>query len=362
MTTDGTAVKMSETAFPSDQARYLHAVKRPGHEAFAAQAWLARHVDRAECEAFAAIEQFAQTPSHVGLLRTILSSALDRGVGGGDCTIALRLPLLIHSCIHDEPDDAIYQLAGALVLLEAGIYTFDHIMDREVDGPLAELPQGAVLLGAASLLSHLPNQVVLALPRDATVTAQLARILADGLAKIGAGQLEDIASADLRTPSSKAVEFAVTMKTGERRALLTTMAATLAGASSAQVRAYADFGRALGIARQLRTDLVDLFGAAPSRDLASRVLTLPLALYLEREDREHSMEMATLLSSAGQQQGIQRQVCDRLRDSGIMREVAGMVEFRCRQALDQLDLAQPLRRAGLLLRDLTLATSLVASR
>ena len=222
------------------------------------------------------------------------------------------------------------------------------------------LPSSAVLLGAVCLISHLPSQVLLALPCDTEMSAGLVRMLADGLARIGAGQLVEIATASMRLPCSRTIEHAVTLKTGDRRALFTAMAATLAGGTQAQVEAYAEFGRALGIARQFRSDLVDLFGAAPSRDLASRVLTLPLALYLEGEDETRTAEMGHLLASAGQRQGVQRQVCDHLRESGILREVVRRIERQCGLALDRLDRAQPIRHAGLL-RDLVLSASVVSA-
>ena len=289
------------------------------------------------------------------------SSALDRGgINGGVCSMAMQLPLLISSAIRGDIDGHTYELASALTLLEAGIYTLDHIMDKEVDGVLTEVPPGAVLLGAICLLSYLPNRVLLAPSNEPATSTVLIRTLAEGLAKIGAGQLEDIAPASI-PPTSRTIEFAIRMKTGERRALITTMAAHLSGGTPAQIEAYADFGRALGIARQLRSDLADLFGAAPSRDLASQTLTLPLALYLERENRDRAIEMETLLATAGKCQRVQRQVCDRLRDSGVMRDVVAMIERQCREALEKLVIAQPQRYAGLLLRDLALAASVAAA-
>lgn len=321
------------------------------------QAWLHEHAGHAKHEAFAAIERFASTPSQTSLLRTILSSMLGRGV----CRMAMQLPLLVYSGIRGIPDSGAHQLAAALTLLEAGIYTLDHIVDMEIDGPLLELPQGAVLLGAICLISHLPSQIILALPCEAEVTADLARLLADGLAKIGAGQLEDIATASLQAPASTVIEQAVSLKTGERRALFTTMAAVLAGGKPAQIEAYAEFGRALGIARQLRSDLMDLFGPTPSRDLASRVLTLPLALYLEGGDETRAAEMERLLTDSGGQQAIQRQICGRLRESGVMREVVRRIERQCWLALDRIERAQPASHAVPLLRELALSVSVMAT-
>jgi hypothetical protein len=325
------------------------------------QQWLADHARRAESEAFAALDRFARTIAQAALLKTILSSALNRRApDGGNCRMALRLPVLVHSGIRGAPDETVYQLSAALTLLEAGIYTLDHIVDRELDGPLLELPQGAVLLGAVCLLSHLPNQVLLALPCEPGLTSSLARMLADGLAQIGAGQLEDITACAAGAPSIQAVERAVTLKTGERRALFTAMAARLASGTPDQVEAYTEFGRALGIARQLRSDLADLFGTRPSRDLASQVLTLPLVLYLEGSDTARTADMRRLLASAPDKNpAVQRQVCDQLRDSGVLRAVVQRIEQQCALALRRLEQAQPVQRAALLLRDLVRSASVV---
>jgi cytochrome P450 len=56
------------------------------------RAWLSEHAKRAERKAFAAIDRFIQTPQQIDVLKTILSSALDRGsIDGGVCRMALRL-------------------------------------------------------------------------------------------------------------------------------------------------------------------------------------------------------------------------------------------------------------------------------
>jgi hypothetical protein len=328
------------------------------------QHWFSDHFERAKSEACGAIDRLAATTSQAALLKTILSSALGRrGSDGGVCRMALELPILVYSGIRGAPDETAYQLAAALTLLDAGIYTLDHIVDREIEGPLLELPQESVLLGAVCLVSHLPNQILLDLPCDPELTCSLARMLAHGLAQIGAGQLEDIAACTSGAPSSQAVGHAVTLKTGHRRALLAAMAARLACSTPAQLEAYTEFGCALGIARQLRSDLLDLFGTCPSRDLASGVLTVPLVLYLEGSDEVRRADMMRLLMSApDQHQAVQQQICYHLRNSGVMREVVRRIEQQCALALHRLEQAQPVQRAAVLLQDLVLATSVVGAR
>jgi cytochrome P450 len=328
-----------------------------GHD----KTWLLEQAGHVEREAFAAIDRFSAAPVQAELLRTIVSNMLQHGgQAGGVCHIAQHIPLLVYSGIKGNSSTEIYKLAAALTLLDAGIYTLDHIMDRELEGPLLSLPSGSVLLGAVCLISHLPYQLLLSFPSDSAQGETLVRMLADGLSRIGAGQLIDISSHHRRVcPSSYMITEAVQWKTGERRALFARMAAVLAGGSPEQQECYADFGRALGVARQLRSDLFDLFGAQPSRDLASGTATLPLALYLESCEEDLRADMERLLAERGGAAS-QRQICDRLRDSGILREVIGRIEEQCRLAIDRLERARPANQVTPLLRQLALSGSIMA--
>jgi geranylgeranyl pyrophosphate synthase len=173
----------------------------------------------------------------------------------------------------------------------------------------------------------------------------LERMLAEGLAKIGEGQLADMATKDAVAPSSQEIENAVCGKTGERRALYAAMSARLAGSKPKQIDNYAGYARSLGIARQLGSDLIDLFGRSRSRDLASGIRTLPLALYLNRESGERREKMLALLDQARKDPSAQPVVCDRLRESGDMRQVLIRKEVHCQRALRLLDEAQPLEPA-----------------
>ena len=213
------------------------------------------------------------------VLAGILHDGLASGRGApadGRCSLAARLPLLIHLALAGDPAPPAYDLAAAITLLEAGIYALDHAIDREIEGALALFLPDVVLLGGLCLVSHVPYQVIAA-SQDGVTAFDLMRMLADGLARVAAGQIQDVSLGLDGTAQPAETASAVAMKTGERRALYAALAARQAGAAMAQVEECAAFGRALGIARQLRSDLVDLFGPQPSRDLASQTLTLPLA-------------------------------------------------------------------------------------
>jgi geranylgeranyl pyrophosphate synthase len=323
---------------------------------------MSRHTACVLEEASAAIDRHAQAKPHARLLQMILQSVTaGKGPDGGVCRIAIQLPLLVHAGIRGDLDKQVHNLASALALLEAGIYTFDHIMDHELAAPLDQLPQASVLLGAACLLSHLPYQILVSTCKSDAPVLPLIGMLADGLAAISAGQLEDIAATVDGLPDSKSIDCAVSMKTGARRALYASMGARLAGGTAEQIEAYTRYGHSLGVARQLRSDLVDLFGSRSSRDLASATLTLPVVLYLEQADTARREEMLALFAKARDAEDTQHKVCTLLRSSGVMREVVGKIEQHCRIALAQIDAVQPLGRAATLLRDEVKAVSVATA-
>jgi geranylgeranyl pyrophosphate synthase len=321
--------------------------------------WMSGQAASVLQQASEAIDRHAQERRHANLLQTILKSVtVGKGQDGGVCRTAVQLPLLVHVGIRGELDEKANDLACALALLEAGIYTLDHIMDHELDAPLNHLPETSILLGAACLLSHLPYQILVsAFAPDASAVA-LVGMLADGLANISAGQSLDIASTANGFPDSTSVYRAVSMKTGARRALYAAMGATLAGGTAEQIAAYTEYGHSLGVARQLRSDLVDLFGSRPSRDLASSTLTLPVVLYLERVDVARREEMRALFEQSPSAPDTQRNICILLRDSGVMREVVARIEQHCKHALAQIAAVRPLGRAASLLWDAALSVSL----
>jgi geranylgeranyl pyrophosphate synthase len=287
-----------------------------------------------------AIKRHAPGQHQVKLFTSVLESSPVFSATGGRI-MALQLPLHVYAAIRGDDKPAV-QLAAALLLLETGIYTLDHIMDDELGALLEKWPMSSILLAATSFLSYLPQRVLLDLDADNTTLIELQGMLADGLALMSEGQLADITTKDASEPSPEEIEKAVCGKTGERRALYAAMAARYAGATPAQIGNYAGYARSLGIARQLSSDLLDLFGNKASRDLASGVRTLPLALYLAREQGERKQAMLSLLNKARHIPDLQREICERLRESGDLRLVLMRREVHCQRALRLLNEAEPL--------------------
>jgi hypothetical protein len=227
-------------------------------------------------------------------------------------------------------------LSAALLLLEAGIYALDHLMDNELCGPLASLPKAAVMTAATCFLSYIPHRIIAELDCDIVLRERLAASLYEGLAQIGHGQLLDVSFTVDKMPSPQLVERCVIGKTGARRGLYARMAAQLAGQSVEATEAYAAFGNSLGVARQLNSDIEDIFAAESSRDVESGACTLPFAFYFADVDPSEAEQMIKFIGGARYDPAALSVVRSRLRDSGALRKTLVRKEAFCARALQYL--------------------------
>jgi geranylgeranyl pyrophosphate synthase len=258
----------------------------------------------------------------------------------GHCVMPIHLPLCVFQAVGRDKREAL-ALAVVLVLLETGIYVLDHLMDDELNEALARRPKAAVLTAATCFISYLPQMALAEIDCDEPCRARLSAALCHGLAQMGYGQLLDVSFKLEQLPTPEQVEQCVIGKTGARRALYARMAATLAGASPAEVERYAAFGEALGVARQVHSDLVDIFCAATSRDIESGTCTLPLALYFAAADAAERASMLQLINAAHNDPTALTTLRTRLRTSGALRKTLVRKETFCARALHHLQVASP---------------------
>jgi hypothetical protein len=255
-------------------------------------------------------------------------------------TVAVHIPMLVHAALTGDAKPAV-PLSAALLLLEAGVYALDHVLDAELAPPLDSWGMSEVVLTATSLISYAPQRVLLQLRHTPALLVALQRRLADGLAAMSEGQALDLDSRDRASVTVERIERAIQGKTGERRALYAALAAELAGASPPMVRIYAEYGRCLGIARQIHSDLIDLFVAETSRDLASGVCTLPIAMLLERTADGTRDAMLAVLDAARTDADAAAAVRVLLRERGCLRDALRVKEMHCQKALRVLSMAEP---------------------
>lgn len=309
-----------------------------------------------------AVVEYSTSSAQAQLLQALIKRALHLSPRGGEYglgRIAIHLPLQVSAAVKGDIFPPAVTLATALLLLEVGIYTFDHVLDSELESGENAVDPRMALLGACSLLSYMPHHLLLQIQSEnPTVGDALLRQLAEGMSVISSGQLADMA--EDYSSSSASIEQVVSLKTGARRRLYAAMSATLAGASSVQIDAYSSYAASLGKARQIYSDIFDLFGAGRSRDLASGTVTLPLAMYLEMVSPEENLHMRSLLSASRKESALQGEIRTLLRSAGVLRAVAARIETHCQAALSYLREAKPFEIGGLLLRSEVSKVSLVS--
>jgi len=232
--------------------------------------------------------------------RHLLQAAVARSRLGrtpGRYHAAVHLPLLVHAAVTGVDEPAI-PLAAATALLWVGAELHDNLVDGDLPSDLAAVPPAELTYAAMAVSCVLPASIVAALYVPSQVRADMQRQLADGLMRMFAGQERDVALTDAADVDPTAVEASVVGKNGAAQAMYAGLAARLAGAPEGIVRAYADFGLALGVVYQLQSDFHELFFTAHSRDLEHGTRTLQIALALAQADAVERERLVELLQSA----------------------------------------------------------------
>lgn len=273
----------------------------------------------------------------------------------------VHLPLSVHEAITGDPEPAV-PLAIATSLLYLGLDIFDDLADGDLPARWHPCPPAEINLAAATLLSALPQLAIECLPAPAETRCAMQRELAQGLLIMSGGQQQDLSAAGAHQVTSAEVEESVSRKSGGELATFVALAARLAGASERRVGLFRDMGRALGTAGQLSSDCYDLFVAPRSRDLSNGTRTLPIAIFLESQKGDarsrfvHNLREAELIQEAADE--IRRA----LRDAGVLRRCAFVIEVYCCRARRLLDQARPHEAARRKLSEMIDKMSLYGTR
>lgn len=228
-------------------------------------------------------------------------------------------------------------LAAASAFFFSGLDVIDDIADGDTQPQWQGVPPSQQqLAGLAALVSY-PQMLIAALPLPPERINAMQSRLARRMLLACTGQQTDLALAGAHEASPDDVEASVTGKSGEQLALYCEWAALAAGNDDQAVAAWGDFGRALGTAGQIRSDLSELCHDDWCRDLASGNRTLPIAHHLTRLGPEKT-DFLALLERARTDVAAQREVRQALLDSGSVRMAALVAHVhagRARSALDR---------------------------
>ena len=261
---------------------------------------------------------------------------------------AVQLPLLVHAAIAGEERPAL-PVAAACTLLYLGADLFDSVHDQELPSSWRARDPVEAELAASTLLAALPELSLARLEKQRTPPGklwQLARLFADTLLKMSAGQHQDLllpARNDVSLAQSQAV---VELKSGSDGALFARAGAVLATEETSKIESYAAFGSCLGTARQLITDLWDIWANDASRDLGNGKRTLPIVhalCVLQGQQRERLRELLAAARESAEHHDEVRAV---LEATGSVRYTALIVRLHQRQARNHLAAACPEGPAG----------------
>jgi len=265
--------------------------------------------------------------------RAMMERALEEAAAlPGERIPCIHLPAFVVEATGSRRDPVPIAMVTAIV--EAGIYTLDHLVDRQLGPHWEGVHPAQIELAGVGFLSALPQLAIAELDCPAELRLALYRDLADAFVGIWAGQGIDLASRDA---SAEAMLDAVGGKTGDRRALYARLAARYAGADDATCERMAAVGFELGVMRQLTSDVMDLV-ADPRRsdDLATGTRTWPIAWTREALDGATRAAFDATLEAAEIEPEARVRALAVMTAAGAMIRVKLEVERRRQRALEQL--------------------------
>jgi hypothetical protein len=229
----------------------------------------------------------------------------------------VQMPLLVHAAIAGDEKPAI-PVAAACTIFCLGADLLDSAIDHELPPPWHVRDPAEINLAVNTLVGALP-QLSIGCLREGTPPARfraLARLLADTILTINAGQHEDLLFSNSDSVSLNDNRVMVERKTGSATAFLARAGAILATEDPVRTQEYTAFGSCYGTAKQLVNDARGIWGEGTSRDLFNGRRTFPVVhalstlrgeqreqlqrlLALSRESAEHHDEVRALLVMAG---------------------------------------------------------------
>ncbi|HKH11563.1 MAG TPA: polyprenyl synthetase family protein [Rubrobacter sp.] len=281
-------------------------------------------------------------PEHRELLRVHLKVGEEQAEAW-PAMAAIQLPLLVHAAISGVEGPAL-PVAAACTLLYLGADLFDSVQDHELPAPWRGRGPAEATLAASTLVAALPQLSVASLGRQGTPPEKLwvlARLFADTLLSMSAGQHQDLVFPDSEDVSLEQSRAMVERKSGSDGALFAKAGAILATEDAARIGAYAAFGSCHGTARQLITDVWDIWANETSRDLLNGKRTLPVVhalCVLQGKQRER---LRGLLAAARESGEHHDEVRAALEATGSVRYAALIVRFHQRRARAHLVAARP---------------------
>jgi heptaprenyl diphosphate synthase len=243
----------------------------------------------------------------------------------------VTLPLLVHGAETGEPGPAAPVAVVHLLWWASARY-----LDDLTDAPgAAGADAGAKVLTALAVGSHLPARLLAGLPVTATTRAALGEELSRCWLDAVDGQLRDLTGrAAAATPESVLHGYAG--KTGAPYAMAAAAAACLAGADRGRTARWRDFGRSLGVLRQLVNDQRDLVSGR-HEDLANGTATFLLVHLLSALPAGRRREALALHAAARHSASARAELAAWMLDEEVIGSYAAAVAPLIERAHRRLD-------------------------
>lgn len=274
---------------------------------------------------------------------------------------AIQLPLLVHAAISGDESPALPVAAGC-TLLYLGADLLDNLIDDELPPAWQAHQPAEALLAATTLLAAGPELALARLHSERTSETKrlaLTRLFAETLLTMSAGEHEDLLLTGRDNVGAEKCRNMVEHKSGSEFALFASAGATLATENATVIGHYAAFGKCLGTARQLFSDLLDIWKDGDGRDLTNGKRTLPIVHALSALRGRQHKRLLELLEAARRGDERYDEIRRILLETGSAHYTALVVEDYLRRASSHLAEARPLVSAERELQGMIRGTSLV---
>ena len=242
---------------------------------------------------------------------------------------SVTVPLDVYEALSGSWQPAV-PLAAAATCIYLGADILDNVADRELPMGWDGCTIDEIILAGATLLGSLSYLALDLLRQRQGASAGRLYLLAQQIATatwdMAGGQLQDIHQpGDPVAP--EAVEASIALKSGAEMRMLAGVAASLAIEDPATVTAYAEYGYALGIAAQLRSDCSDIWAGTPSADLTNGRHTLPIVHALATLSGDQRTNLLAVLQRARSDPECHQEVAIQLAAAGSLKYAALKVEL-----------------------------------
>jgi geranylgeranyl pyrophosphate synthase len=251
----------------------------------------------------------------------------------------VNIPLIIARGLGARPESAD---VGAVVstIVYAAARLVDDVMDGHGLSYAVRSPHE--VLGVTTALAGAIYRYIIRTPLSARQRLALVAEVSEMVVVMAAGQLADVAAFGTVLPADDVLKT-VEQKSGAMLAGFASCGAVTADAADAQVAACRQFGRSLGVARQISSDLYELAqpGNADARNAAP---TFPVAVHLASLTFDDQWRFVERLREASKSPSLLATIREEMEASGALAAAALQAEVSlcaASVALGRIDLSPP---------------------